>query len=32
VQLQAGYVFADVSDRPDAGAGHVLQSRLELRF
>lgn len=30
VRLQAGYVFADVRDRPDASFAHIVQVRLEL--
>lgn len=30
VRIQAGYVFADVRDRPDASFAHILQARLEL--
>jgi phosphate-selective porin OprO/OprP len=32
VRIQAGYVFAHVSDRPDASFAHILQTRLELRL
>jgi phosphate-selective porin len=30
VRIQAGYVFADVRDRPDASFAHIVQARLEL--
>lgn len=30
VRLQAGYVFADVRDRPDARFAHIVQARIEL--
>ena len=29
VRIQAGYVFADVRDRPDATFAHIVQARLE---
>lgn len=32
VRLQAGYVFAEVRDRPEASFAHVLQARFELRL
>jgi phosphate-selective porin OprO/OprP len=32
VRLQAGYVYADVHDRPEASFAHVLQARVELRL
>jgi phosphate-selective porin OprO/OprP len=30
VRIQAGYVLADVRDRPDASFAHIVQARLEL--
>jgi phosphate-selective porin OprO/OprP len=32
VRVQAGYVFADVDDRPDASFAHIVQTRLEIRL
>ena len=32
VRIQAGYVFADVGDRPEASFAHIVQARLELNL